>query len=36
LRKEFSDEEIKLALDSIGNLKAPGDDGMPAVFYKNF
>ena len=27
LLKEFSDEEIKLALESIGNLKAPGDDG---------
>ena len=36
LLKEFSDEEIKQGLDSIGNLKAPGDDGMPAIFYKSF
>jgi hypothetical protein len=27
---------MKLALDSIGDLKAPGPDGMPAVFYKKF
>ena len=36
LLKEFSDEEIKQGLDNIGNLKAPGHDGMPAVFYKAF
>ena len=36
LLKEFSDEEIKQGLDSIGNLKAPGHDGMPAIFYKAF
>jgi hypothetical protein len=35
LLKEFTCEEIKQALDSIGDLKAPGLDGMP-VFYKNF
>lgn len=34
LLKEFKEEEIKKALDSIGDLKAPGPDGMPAVFYK--
>jgi hypothetical protein len=27
---------VKLALDSIGDLKAPDPDGMPAVFYKKF
>jgi hypothetical protein len=36
LMKEFSCEEIKEALNSIGDLKAPGPDGMPSVFYKNF
>jgi hypothetical protein len=35
LLKEFTCEEIKQALDSIGDLKAPGLDGM-SVFYKNF
>jgi hypothetical protein len=29
LVKDFTREEIKLALDSIGDLKAPGPDGMP-------
>jgi len=33
---EFTEEEIKQALDSIGDLKAPGPDGLPSVFYKNF
>lgn len=34
LIKEFTAEEIKQALDCIGDLKAPGGDGMPAFFYK--
>jgi hypothetical protein len=34
LMAEFTREEIKEALDSIGDLKAPGVDGMPAIFYK--
>lgn len=36
LMKPYSDEEIKNALFSMGDLKAPGLDGMPALFYKNF
>lgn len=36
LLREFTDEEIKQGLDGIGDLKAPGQDGMPALFYKNF
>lgn len=27
---------MKEALDAIGDLKAPGPDGMLAVFFKNF
>lgn len=36
LKRPFTIEEIKLALNSMGDLKAPGLDGMPAVFYKRF
>jgi hypothetical protein len=35
LLREFTEEEVKNALDSIGDLKAPGPNGMPSVFYKN-
>jgi hypothetical protein len=34
LCKEFNAQEVKDALDSIGDLKAPGIDGMPSIFYK--
>jgi len=34
--KEFTDDEIKAALDSMGDLKAPGMDGMPALFFKQY
>jgi hypothetical protein len=34
LCKEFTALEIKEALDNIGDLKAPGIDGMPSIFYK--
>jgi hypothetical protein len=36
LMKEFTPDEIKLAVDSIGDLKAPGPDGLPAIFFKKF
>jgi hypothetical protein len=36
LLKEVTREEIKEALDAIGDLKAPGPDGMLSVFYKRF
>jgi hypothetical protein len=36
LLKEYTEEEIKKALDSIGDLKAPGQDGMPSLFYKQY
>jgi hypothetical protein len=31
---EFQEEEVMQALDCIGDLKAPGPDGMPSIFYK--
>ena len=36
LLKEVTDDEIKAALDSMGELKAPGKDGMPVLFYRQF
>jgi hypothetical protein len=36
LCKEFSSKEVVEALESIGDFKAPGLDGMHAVFYKKF
>ena len=36
LTAEFTAEEIKAALDAIGDLKAPGPDSMPAVFFKKY
>lgn len=36
LSKEYTAEEVKRALDEMGDLKAPGADGMPAIFYKRF
>ncbi|KAK1663577.1 hypothetical protein QYE76_051736 [Lolium multiflorum] len=36
LCKEFTAKEVVEALDSIGDLKAPGPDGMPSIFYKKF
>jgi exonuclease III len=36
LSKEFCLDDINEALNSIGDLKAPGPDSMPAIFYKRF
>jgi hypothetical protein len=32
----YTAEEVKKALFSIGDLKAPGPDGLHAIFYKRF
>ena len=32
----YTREGLKAALDSIGDLNAPGPHGMPTVFYKRF
>jgi hypothetical protein len=32
----FSREEVKKALFSIGDLRAPGPDGLHAIFFKRF
>lgn len=36
LMAPFSYEEVKHALFSIGDLKAPGPDGLHSIFYKRF
>ena len=36
LMAPFSREEVKKALFSIGDLKAPGPDGLHAIFFKRF
>jgi hypothetical protein len=36
LVKEFRFDEVKQALDAIGDLKAPGPYRMPSLFYKEF
>ena len=36
LSAEFTREEVKMALDDFGDLKAPGGDGLSAVFYKHY
>jgi hypothetical protein len=36
LMAEFTREEIKAALEGIGDLKAPGPDGLPAIFFKKY
>jgi hypothetical protein len=33
---EYTEDEVKAAMFNIGDLKAPGLDGMPAIFYKRF
>lgn len=32
----FTCDEVWAALESIGDLKVPGPDGMPSIFYKRF
>jgi hypothetical protein len=32
----FIGNEVREALQGIGDLKAPGADGMPSIFYKKF
>jgi hypothetical protein len=36
LLKTFKGEEVEEALAGNGDLKAPGPDGIPAIFYKRF
>jgi hypothetical protein len=36
LLADFTPEEVKKALFAIGDLKAPGPDGLHAIFYKRF
>jgi len=36
LLKAFTAEEVKVGLDAIGDLKAPGADGMTSLFYKKY
>lgn len=36
LTAEFSDGEIKAAPEGIGDLKEPGPDGMPSLFFKEY
>jgi len=36
LLSPFIGEEVWVALESIGDLKAPGPDGMPSIFCKKF
>lgn len=36
LTRQFNEHEVRAALDYIGDLKAPGPDGMLAIFYKRF
>uniref|UniRef100_A0A803P3X8 Reverse transcriptase domain-containing protein n=1 Tax=Cannabis sativa TaxID=3483 RepID=A0A803P3X8_CANSA len=35
LLEEFTEEEVKEAIDQIHPLKAPGKDGLPGLFYQN-
>lgn len=36
LLRPFTAKEVKGPLDFVGDLKAPGPDGMPGIFYKKF
>ena len=32
----YTNDEVRKALFDIGDLKAPGPDGLPAIFHKNY
>ena len=36
LTKEFTRQEVDLALKDMAPLKAPGPDGMPPLFFQSF
>jgi hypothetical protein len=36
LTADFTAEEVKKALDAIGDLRVPGPDGMPAILFKEY
>ena len=36
MTQAFTCEEVYATLKSIGSLKAPGPDGIPALFYKEY
>ena len=36
LTRPYTRVEVMALLKSIGNLKAPGLDGMPALFYREY
>jgi hypothetical protein len=36
LTAEFTADEIKMALEAIGDLKAPGPDEMLVIFFKKY
>jgi hypothetical protein len=36
LTTNYTEEAVKLVLDGMGDLKAPGAVGMPTIFYMRF
>lgn len=36
LMADFNADEIKAALNSIGDIEVPGPDGMPSIVYKKY
>jgi hypothetical protein len=33
---DFTEEDVTAALNGIGDIRAPGPDGMPAIFFKKY